>query len=341
MSDFIRYAKNIRKIAEQARNLNKALADADAKSRILGERRIGYLNGNGSTAVSGSGSPGSTRPILFGNLTGFATDQQIQNVTNTVNNEYRTINNALLAGIGTKITGLTGLKDCTTGKGVTITGQPEFKPPANWDNASTPSATNPIRWDLGFRYTAATTPPTYGETAEECAMNVPANLSGATWTFVSYIDPASIGSTAEFAARYTGEPGGLTANLGIEKVSCIAGSDPFCPSARAPTPWPADGQMQLARGADGKFRYSENEAGADVIPEYTDNQHSKLDLCFDDGSGRKAGIQPMYDGGYMLYERDPTTGEPIGRVQFIDQNGVVTGHGLPEDIDSYLPTGLS
>lgn len=341
MDDFIRYAKNIRKIAEQARNNNKSLSPATIRSAILAERAIGYITGNGNTAVTKPGTPGATNPFSnFGNLVGYASDEQIKNVTNTVNNNYKNINNALNMRVGEKLQGITDLKDCVTGKGVEITNNPLFKPPDNWDNESTPSVTNPLRWDLGFRYTAATTPTiTYGETAQEVVDGIPANMGGGPWVFNGYIDPSTIGSTAPFAVNFQG-PGGLSANIEIYKVACIVGIDPFCPATRAPTPWPADGKMQLARGADGKFKYSQNEAAADVIAQFTDNKHSKLDLCFDDDSGRKAGIEATYDGGFMLYERDPVTDEPIGRVELFDQNNNLTQYIQVDEMYSYRPTGL-
>lgn len=341
MSDFIRYAKNIRKIAEQAKSNNKSLGDAEARGRILGERRTGFQNGNGTTGVSGAGVPGKTSPLIPANLLGYATTQQLQNVFNTVNNEYRTINNALNARIGSKITGINSLKDCVTGKGVTINNMPEFRPPENWDDADTPSETNPIRWDFGFYYQAPTTPTVSAPTAQAVVDLLPAALSGGgeTFTFAGYIDPGSIGSTAPFAAKFTSTPGSLTAQVPIDRLPCGMGTDPYCPTNYI-VRWPEDGQMQLTRGADGKFKYSENEAAADVIAEYTDNQHTKLDLCFDDGSGRKAGIQPTYDGGYLLYERDPITGDPIGRVQKMASDGITVEEQIsPDEMFRWIPTG--
>lgn len=343
MSDFKRYAINIRKLAEQIRKTDSSLADAILRSSINGERRIGYLTGNGNTAASVAGSPGVTSPFAsLGNLLGYATDQQIADVVNTINNNYKTINNALNMRVGQKLSGITDLKDCVTGKKIELNNSPIFKPPPNWDDATHPSATNPIRWDLGFRYTAATGAPfgpTYGETAQEVVDNIPSHMSGGPWVFNTYIDPASIGSTAPFAANFQGPMSG-SASFAIDKIACVVGVDPFCPATRATPDWPADGIMQLAKGADGKWRYSENEPGADVVPEYTDNQHSKLDLCFDDGSGRKAGIESTYDGGFMLYERDPGTGDPIGRVEVFDQNNNLTNYIPADEIDFYRPTGL-
>lgn len=340
MSDFKRYAINIRKLAEQIRKSDSQLSDAVIRSAIAAERRIGYITGNGNTAVSNPGTPGFTNPFAnFGNLMEFASDEELEKVMNTVNNNYKTINQALNMHLGGKLMGISDLKDCTTGQGVEINNTPNFKPPPNWDSPTQPSATNPIRWDLGFRYVALTTPATYGETAQEVVDGIPANMAGGPWVFNSYINPASIGSTAPFAANFQGPMSG-SASFGIEKIPCAIGVDDKCPASRASPDWPADGKMQLVRGADGKYRYSENEPGADVIPEYTDNQHSKLDLCFDDGSGRKAGVESTYDGGYMLYERDPVTGDPIGRVQRFDSDNILVEHLQVEDMDSYRPTGV-
>lgn len=340
MDDYIRYAKNIRKLAEQARNNNRSLTAADIRSAILAERAIGYITGNGNTAVSKAGVPGTTSPFSsFGNLVGFASNEEIQNVTNTVQNNYKTINNALNMRIGQKLQGISDLKDCVTGKGMEITNNPEFKPPANWDNATTPSITNPLRWDLGFKWASNTSTIVYGENAQECADAVPGvGLTGATWTFDGFVDPAIVGSTAPFVAHYNGTPGSLSAYVAFVQVPCVVG-EATCPAEKH-IPWPTDGKMQLARGADGKFKYSPNEAAADVIPGFTDNKHSKLDLCFDDGSGRKAGLESTYDGGYMLYERDPTTGDPIGRVSLFDQNNNLTNYIPVDEMSFWQPTGL-
>ena len=107
MDDYIRYAKNIRKLAEQIRNNNKNLSDAEIRSRILAARAIGYITGNGNTAVASAGVPGTTNPFAsYGNLFGFATDKQIQDVSNVVNNNYKTINQALNMPVGGKLAGI-------------------------------------------------------------------------------------------------------------------------------------------------------------------------------------------------------------------------------------------
>jgi hypothetical protein len=343
MDDYKRYAINIRKLAEQAKNNNSSLTDAQLRAAILAERAIGYITGNGNTAVSRAGTPGTTSPFSsFGNLVGFATDKQIQDVLNTVNNNYKTINNALNIRIGQKLGGISDLKDCESGKPIEITNNPLFKPPDNWDNETTPSRTNPLRWDLGKVWVAATTPITRGENADECAHAAALNLSdgaGGHMNFDSFVDPAIIGSTSPFVAHYSSSGPISSAYLSFDQIDCAVGVDSFCPASKV-IPWPADGKMQLARGADGKYRYSTNEPGADIAPNFTDNKHTKLDLCFDDGSGRKASIEPSYDGGYMLYERDPITDEPIGRVTRFDSNNTAVEYFSADEIPSNRPTSL-
>lgn len=345
MTDYIRYAKNIRRLAEQLKNTNSSLEKAQIRARIAAERRIGYITGNGNTAVSNPGVPGVTSPFSnLGNLLGFATDQQLKDVMNTINNNYKTINSVLNMSIGGKVNGINGLKDCVTGKKVEVNNTPIFKLPAGWLDSNTPG-NEWERFTVGTKWFAPSSPAQEATTAQAAA-EAARNVSGAgAYTLIDSVVkdtafPHSGGNT-RFIFRFK-NPALPPADLGVsyyaQDVSCSPGSSGSCPTSFA-IPWPVDNVMQLSRGADGKYKFSPNEPAGDVVPSLTDNKHSSLDLCFDDGSGRKASIEPTYDGGTMIFERNPITGERIGRGQLVDQNNTVIQHIMPDEAENWLATG--
>lgn len=317
----------------------ESLDSQQSRGSIPSRRGIGYMLPDGLTAGGLAGESGVTQlPDSLGNLSDYKTNEELE-ALKKADNEPKSITQILGARPGDKALAINGLMDCATGKAVEIVNTPEFRPPEGWDSPDSPGEDSPADWDLGFRWQAATFPITFGATAQAVVDAVPSNLLGGPWVFVRYIDPSSIGSAAPFAAEYHDSGSGI-AFMPIEKTSCTVGVDTFCP-ASFEFLWPADNKMQLARGPDGKFAFSEHEPVADIIPEYTDNQHTKLELCFADGSGRRAVIEPTYDGGWMAYETDPVTGEPIGTAVVYNASNEVERRVNYDEVESFRAMGLA
>lgn len=345
MSDYIRYAKNIRRLAEQLKNTNSSLEAAQIRAKIAAERRIGYITGNGNTAVSNPGVPGETSPYAnFGNLLGFATDKQLKDVLNTINNNYKSINSVLNMGIGGKANGINGLKDCATGKKVEVNNTPIFKNPDGWLGPNDPGTAIPEyeKWTLGVRWVG---PGVIGHflTALEAAKASRDAAGASAWSIIEGSNHITSGADIWqiFFRNPSLPPGSFPAVYQGSAVACTpSDDDAMCPLSYQYL-WPVDNVMQLSRDANGKYKYSTNEPAADIIPSLTDNKHSTLNLCFDDGSGRKASIEPTYNGGYMIFERNPVTGERIGRGQLFDKNNVLVTHIMPDEATSWLALGAS
>lgn len=330
-----RIAQAIRAIVLSVLGAQKgeSLDSQQSRGSIPSRRGIGYMLPDGLTAGGLAGESGVTQlPDSLGNLSDYKTNEELE-ALKKAENAPKSIEQVLGSRPGDKALAIDGLMDCATGKAVQVVNTPEFIPPEGWESPDSPGEDSPDDWDLGFRWSAPTSPITFGATAQAVVDAVPSNLLLGPWVFVGYIDPSSIGSAAPFAAEYHDSGSGV-AFMPIEKNSCIVGVDTFC-LASFTYLWPTDNKMQLVRGLDGKFTFSEHEPAADIIPEYTDNQHTKLELCFADGSGRKAVIEPTYDGGWMTYEVDPITGEPMGSVVIYNADNVVVRRANIDEIESH------
>lgn len=327
MSD--KYAEYIRLIVGVNKQNQSSLEAAPVQTVDSAIRGIAFMNADGSVG-SASGQPGVTKPGSFGT---FNTTDVNNAGNNTDSNSYSNVSTVLSSGrIGDQINGLNNLKDCNTGVGVDVRtrGDGKFAPPPNWDSSTTPSATNPLRWDLGQDWISDSGPPVFGTSPATCAAEVVAIL-GAGWSFDAFVTPSTIGSGAPFVAHYS-KPPTSSAYFSFVQQSCTPkDGSVICPTHNV-IKWPATGRMQLARNLDGTFKYSPNQAGADLITAFTDNKHTQLDLCMDDGSGRKVGIKPTSDGGYMLYEKNATTGDPMGRVEIMDANSKIVAFTNPIDM---------
>jgi hypothetical protein len=323
------------------------LTEQQKRDALAGRRGIGYMFPDGLNAGGVGGTAGATQlGSALGNLSDYTTNEQLQHVLDAIENGPKSVAQALNMPLGSKAMAINGLMDCETGKAVEIVNTPEFKPPADWTDAQTPPVNQ--QWTLGIEWHGIQ----FGGGSEfeastsHAAMQLKLDSLNASFPpagpqTIEFISGG--GGSDVYTVFETGPDGVKHARYTLISVPfpCTPGSSGSCPLSN-PVRWPTDNKMQLSRGADGKFKFSSNEPSADIIPDFTDNQHSRLDLCFSDGSGRKATIESSHDGGWIIYERDPVTGEPIGTATRYNQDNVADEkfEATVREIDARKPVDL-
>lgn len=334
-------AQAIRAIVGTRDKRGEQLSLQAIRDAIRGRRGIGYMFPDGLTAGGVSGNAGQTTlPAGLGHLSEFATNEEIEKIKAAEQNAPKTITQVLNIQVGDKAMAIDDLVDCETGKGVEIVNTPQHKPPAGWDSPTQPG-NEWERWTSGTKWLGssislpeASTPLAAAQAARDEAGSGAYTLVWGTPVFDNAFPHTGGNSRWIFEFKNPALP---TSDPSVfyyaMDVTCTPGSSASCP-VNFTIPWPADNKMQLSRGADGKFRYSTNEPAGDIIPAYTDNQHSKLDLCFGDGSGRKASIESAYDGGWLAYETDPDTGEPIGTYTKFNKDNVAVAKKNVDELPS-------
>jgi hypothetical protein len=304
-------AQAIRAIVGARDKRSEELALQAIRNSILGKRGIGYMFPDGLNAGGVSGSSGVTLlGTSLGNLSQFATNEQIEQIKKAEENKPKSIANVLNMAIGGKAMAIDGLMDCATGKEIEIVNTPQFKPPPGWADENTPPVNE--QWTLGIHW-------------EGSQFGGGATFTSTTSLGAMQLKLGSLGAPPLQRIEFISGSGGTDVYnvygtvAGVESIyyvllstpfPCTPGVDVACPLIN-PVTWPSDNKMQLSRQANGKFILSPNEPAADIVSDYTDNQHSRLDLCFSDGSGRKATIESTFDGGWMVYET--LDGEAVGK----------------------------
>lgn len=97
-----------------------------------------------------------------------------------------------------------------------------------------------------------------------------------------------------------------------------------------PIKWPADGVMQLALSGS-SFIMSEAEAIEDRITQFMDGNHSRVDFAF--GSGREGSLRPTQNGGFMVGET--VGGNYVGIVQMYNPSNKLIAYIAPGMTSAY------
>lgn len=326
-------------------NRDEGLTNQQGRDPIPGKRGIGYMFPDGLNAGSVSGLAGSTvLGSALGSLSQFMTNEEIEKIKNAEENKPKSITNVLNIHIGGKAMAVDGVEDCATGKDIEVINTPEFKPPAGWIGPNTPEHEYE-RFTLGVKWRGGTGGPPTDATTPLAAAKLERDAAGSgAYTllddaFFNGAFPHS-GGNSQWVFQFK-NPALPPTDLGLQYYSMDIACSPSGTTGTCPTsftiPWPVDNKMQLARGKDGKFRVSANEPAGDVVSAYTDNQHSQLDLCFADGSGRKATIEPTYDGGWMVYEKDGA-GLPTGKATRFDTTNTAVEQFNTDEIFKWRPS---
>jgi len=311
------------------------------KDKIPGRRGIVYFNADGSSSAitgnppsedeEGNKTDGTTQPddgsgsSNGGNTTGDAgiTDPYpVDDPTQTGSGIFSVDNLTL----GDLVKGLTGLKDCATGKPVEVRFDGQFTAPDGWEDPSTPPV-DP-EYEAGYYWISSD-----GYNDGACIRSPTPGVIGDYWvsTFPYYSSWGVSSKTGSAAISNCGgvyvfdkvisvtRDSGSVQDRGY-RVTCGGSSEPYCnpaPEDFLLTEWPSDKPMQLSYNAE-TGQYETNQYDSNVTTAYAQPVNS-FSLCNENGDIIKSYAQA--NGGQALMN------ETTGIATFIDANGKVTGYG--------------
>lgn len=227
-------------------------------------------------------------------------------------------NNSVSTG-GT-LNGITGLLDPESGQSLDLRFDGLVRPPVGWDSVDVP-ADEYDRWTAGTQWFAPGSPGAYSA-VPILAAKIQRDVAHSDYTALVSAEIENfphIGGSVRWVFVWERSSDNDQVSFYAHDESCsVSPSDPFCP-LYSPIKHPADGLMQLV-ASGGKWQVSEYEPLVDVIPSYTDNQHSRIDAQF--GSGRFISIIPTRNAGYVIGETDTLGGTLIS-----DVNRVISAYG--------------
>lgn len=257
-------------------------------------------------------------------------------------NDFPTISDDVQSGVGAldersggTVNAFKDMTDCDTSKDIDIRMDGLFLPPTGWVDADTPGLAPPTeQWVQGINWFTTSPIITTAHIAEDIKTSILAAIpSGYTLTSEALEEPLP----GVFRWRFIfDKPSNPQLTYFAQKDTCVVGVDPYCPTddptGWATQNWPDDSKMQLV-WQDGKFVVHDREPPNDIVPAYTDNQHSQIDFCF--GIGRTGTIAPTRTGGFALFET--SGGSTTGIVTIFGSDRKVKAYTSGAGLDAYLP----
>lgn len=357
-----KYVQDIRKIVGIDVN-QSSLGVPALKAPIPGRRGIAYFNSDNQTISNQKGTPNQTKgtPPKLGAVTNpnfnggnyldpantdSATydyddgtfegdDDLLDNLPDLADTSTSGMGNNSISTGGT-LNGITGLLDPNTGLGIDLRFDGMTRPPVGWDSVDVPPEEY-NQWTSGTQWFAP------GPSDVRSAIAYLAAELQKDVSFSDYTDLISAeleafphsGGTVRWVFVWERPSDNDTVSYYAQDESCsISPGDPFCP-IYTPIKHPADGLMQLI-AAGGKWTPSEWEPLVDIVPAYTDNQHSRIDAQF--GTGRFVSIIPTKNAGYVIGETDTAGGTLISNVNRVfNAYGKVIDYITPAQLPGLLP----
>lgn len=248
-----------------------------------------------------------------------------------------------------KLIGLTGMTDPSTGNGITLRLNGLPLPPSDWTTIQPPNAYD--QWTSGSFWRGYGAPEQYdsidpigaAEDARDAAgagafttlissVYKPFNITvpptdpaysplGDQWTFI-WENPVTHVQVSYYSLRMTC-PGLSYMNDGV------------CP-INSPVTYPEDGNMQLIK-VGAAFIVNPQEAPGDILSQYTDNQHSRLNFKYSSGADNGS-ILTTSTNGVMIGATSGVNGTFTGNVLVFDSSGQLIAITDQTGSDSYLPT---
>ncbi len=359
-----KYVQDIRKIVGIDVN-QSSLGNPIAKTRIDARKGIAYFNQDSQTVTSQKGTPnqttagphslGAVTNPTFGNSGGNyvspsdtsqasydyddgtydGDDDLINFLPNLADTSPNGMGNNISSSGGT-LNGITGLLDPETGLGLDLRFDGMTRPPEGWDSVDVPPEEY-NQWTAGTQWFA----PGASDVRSAVAYLAAELQKDVTFSDYTTLISATLESfahpfgTVRWVFVWERPSDNDTVSFYAQDESCdIDEDDPFCPIF-TPVKHPADGLMQLI-AAGGKWTPSEWEPLVDIIPAYTDNQHSRIDAEF--GTGRFISIIPTRNAGYVIGETDVAGGTLISDINRVfNAYGKVIDYITPAQLPGLLP----
>jgi hypothetical protein len=281
-------------------------------------------------------------------------DQGTHDIEAVIDGEAGTpsLSNAIpnaITGSGSKpggtLNGLTNLTDCESGGDLDLRMDGLLRPPPGWYSAGEPDTeiNGPLgylMWQPGVQWRgssilqpiSATALPAAEAARDEMGDGDKTDLVGSEFDG----DFPHTGGVFRWIFTFRNPSTMAEASYYAFDVTCVPGSSGTCPLTN-PVKWPADGKMQMIRNPDGSYTAASYENADDIIPKYTDDQHTQINFCF--GVGRSGKLMPAANNGYLLGETLTEGGEYTGVVKLLNSENKVISYLTPTTYQSYLPKG--
>lgn len=240
------------------------------------------------------------------------------------------------------LSGVTGMTDCNTGKGINFHLDGQFKAPDGWADAETPGDitgdwTADTYWADGCGFLGIAPIEAYTPQMVYDQLNAAIQADSRITEFSIYSGLNKVGDVNYYYSWSAFESGIGTGVIeqNIQRSNCSSStpSDPTVCVSTIPkqTAWPTDGSYDLAL-QDGQFITSPYDSEA---PLSTLDGQSKVSFCF--GDGRTGEIAVTSNGGAMVYET--SSGAPTGTVRVYASDGTLqaAGDATTTFMNQYLP----
>jgi len=356
-----KYVQDIRKIVGIDIN-QSGLGNATIKPRLGSRRGIASFNSDKQTISSQTGTQGQTtsQDLNTGDLTDpFAEFGNYINPSDPSGGAYDYDNGTFEAdddlfdtlpglhddsgngiggndnGNGGTLNGISGLIDPETGLALDLRFDGIARPPIDWLNSQTPG-NEYERWELGVYWlapgspsTTAGTPIAAATTTKNAVFPDYTTLLSATFELFAHA-----GGSVRWVFVFERPSDNDTVSFYAQDQSCSMTPDSAC-TIFNPVTYQPNERMQLILGS-GVWEVDPREAPEDVIPSYTDNQHSRIDAEF--GTARTLSIIPTATGGFIIGETATLGGAMLNNDNIlVNSYGKVIDYVAGDMIDSYLP----